>query len=59
MSAQARLPDGAELSLLSRVVPLGPFGSAEGVAAAIAYIASDEAAHLNGADLVLDGATIA
>ena len=29
------------------------------IAAAIAYVASDEASHMNGADIVIDGATIA
>jgi meso-butanediol dehydrogenase / (S,S)-butanediol dehydrogenase / diacetyl reductase len=53
------LPEGADVSLINRVVPIGPFGNPEGVAAAIAYIASDEAAHMNGADLVIDGATLA
>jgi NAD(P)-dependent dehydrogenase (short-subunit alcohol dehydrogenase family) len=58
--AQAfRLPEGADISLISRVVPIGPFGSPEGIAAAIAYVASDEASHMNGADLVVDGATLA
>jgi NAD(P)-dependent dehydrogenase (short-subunit alcohol dehydrogenase family) len=38
---------------------MGPFGSPEGIAAAIAYVASDEASHMNGADIVIDGATIA
>jgi meso-butanediol dehydrogenase/(S,S)-butanediol dehydrogenase/diacetyl reductase len=59
ITAAFRLPDGADISLINRVVPIGPFGSPEGIAAAIAYIASDEAAHMNGADLVVDGATLA
>jgi NAD(P)-dependent dehydrogenase (short-subunit alcohol dehydrogenase family) len=53
------LPEGADIKLLSRVTPIGPFGSPEGIAAAIAYVASDEASHMNGADIVIDGATIA
>lgn len=59
ITAAFRLPDGADISLINRVVPIGPFGSPEGIAAAIAYVASDEAAHMNGADLVIDGATLA
>ena len=53
------LPDGADIKLLGRVTPLGPFGTPEGIAAAIAFVASDEASHMNGADLLIDGATLA
>ena len=53
------LPEGADIKLLGRVTPLGPFGSPEGIASAIAYVASDEASHMNGADILIDGATLA
>ncbi len=53
------LPDGADIKLLDRVTPIGGFGTAEGIAAAIAYVASDEASHMNGADILIDGATLA
>jgi NAD(P)-dependent dehydrogenase (short-subunit alcohol dehydrogenase family) len=53
------LPEGADIKLLDRVTPLGPFGTPEGIAAAIAFVASDEGAHMNGADLLIDGATLA
>jgi meso-butanediol dehydrogenase/(S,S)-butanediol dehydrogenase/diacetyl reductase len=53
------LPEGADIKLLGRVTPLGPFGSPEGIAAAIAFVASDEASHMNGADILIDGATLA
>ena len=53
------LPEGADIKLLGRVTPLGPFGTPGGIAAAIAYVASDEASHMNGADLLIDGATLA
>ncbi len=53
------LPEGADIKLLGRVTPLGPFGTPEGIAAAIAFVASDEASHMNGADLLIDGATLA
>jgi len=52
------LPEGANPKLLRRVTPLGAFGTPEGIAAAIAFIASDEASHMNGADLRMDGATL-
>ncbi len=54
-----RLPEGADISLINRVTPLGKFGTPEGIAAAIAYVASDEASHMNGADILIDGATLA
>lgn len=53
------LPDGADPKLLRRVTPLGDFGTPEGIAAAIAYVASAEASHMNGADILIDGATTA
>jgi len=52
------LPEGADIKLIRRVTPLGPFGTPEGIAAAIAYVASDEASHMNGADIRIDGATL-
>jgi len=59
ITAAFRLPEGADRSLINRVTPLGSFGTPEGIAAAIAYVASDEASHMNGADLLIDGATLA
>jgi NAD(P)-dependent dehydrogenase (short-subunit alcohol dehydrogenase family) len=53
------VPDGADRKLLSRMMPLDGFGSPEGIAAAVAYLASEEASHLNGADVVIDGAMTA
>ena len=53
------VPEGANPKLIRRVIPLGPEGTPEGVAAAIAWMASDEARHLNGADILFDGATLA
>jgi NAD(P)-dependent dehydrogenase (short-subunit alcohol dehydrogenase family) len=59
ITAAFQLPEGADITLLNRVTPIGDFGTPEGIAAAIAYVASDEASHMNGADIVIDGATIA
>ena len=59
ITAAFHLPEGADAKLLRRVTPLGPFGTPEGIAAAIAYVASDEASHMNGADILIDGATLA
>jgi NAD(P)-dependent dehydrogenase (short-subunit alcohol dehydrogenase family) len=51
------VPEGADPSLIRRIMaPVGASGP-EPVAAAIAYLASDDAAHVIGADLRIDGAT--
>jgi NAD(P)-dependent dehydrogenase (short-subunit alcohol dehydrogenase family) len=51
------LPEGADGKLLHRI--MSPVGMADPsvVAAAIAYLGSDDATHVNGADLRIDGAT--
>ncbi|HEY3141780.1 MAG TPA: SDR family oxidoreductase [Acidimicrobiales bacterium] len=59
IQAAFHVPEGADPKLIHRVMPLGPYGTPEGVAAAIAWMASDEARHLNGADVLFDGATLA
>lgn len=53
------LPEGGDFKLIRRVMPLGEQGTPEGIAAGIAYVASDEASHMNGADLLIDGGTLA
>ena len=57
ITAQFHLPEGADGKLLHRI--MSPSGMAEPwvVAAAIAYLGSDDATHVNGADLRIDGAT--
>jgi NAD(P)-dependent dehydrogenase (short-subunit alcohol dehydrogenase family) len=51
------VPDGADAKLVRRIMsPTGASGP-EPVAAAIAYLASDDALHVNGADLRVDGGT--
>ena len=51
------VPEGADPSLVRRIMaPVGASGP-EPVAAAIAYLASDDASHVIGADLRIDGAT--
>ena len=51
------LPDGADAKLLHRIT--SPVGMAQPsvIAAAIAYLGSDDASHVNGADLRVDGGT--
>jgi len=54
------LPEGADMALLTRSVsPMGKLIDAAEVAAAVAYLASDEAATVSGTTLVIDGAASA
>jgi len=50
-----RFPADAEPDLVQRLVPLLPLGRPEEVAAAVAWLASDEARYATGSALVLDG----
>ena len=51
-------PDGADMDLLRRIMALDKPRGPETVAAAIAFLASDDAAHINGEDVRVDGATL-
>jgi meso-butanediol dehydrogenase/(S,S)-butanediol dehydrogenase/diacetyl reductase len=54
------IPDGADLSLFARAAsPMGRLIDPAEVAAAVAYLASDEAATVSGTTLVIDGAATA
>ncbi len=54
------IPDGADMSLLARAAsPMGRVIDPAEVAAAVAYLASDEAATVSGTTLVIDGAASA
>jgi NAD(P)-dependent dehydrogenase (short-subunit alcohol dehydrogenase family) len=50
-----RVPKGAEFELLKGAIPFVEFVGPEQIAAAVAFVASDEAAYMNGADLRIDG----
>jgi len=55
-----RLPEGADMSLLTRSSsPMGRLIDPAEVAAAVAYLASDDAATISGTTLVIDGAATA
>jgi NAD(P)-dependent dehydrogenase (short-subunit alcohol dehydrogenase family) len=54
-----QLPEGADGKLVYRMMPLDEFRGPETVASALAFLASDDAAHVNGAELRVDGATLA
>ena len=51
------LPEGADGKLLYRIMSPTGMGDASKVAAAIAYLGSDDAIHVNGSDLRIDGGT--
>jgi len=53
-----QLPEGADRKLVYRIMPLDRFRGPECVASTVAFIASDDAAHINGVALRVDGATL-
>jgi meso-butanediol dehydrogenase/(S,S)-butanediol dehydrogenase/diacetyl reductase len=53
------LPEGADQSLLQRIMPFHKFGRPEDAAAAIAFLASDDARFVQGAALLVDGGMLA
>lgn len=48
--------DSATLAEREAAMPLGRFGHVEDIAGAVAFLASDDAAYVQGAELVVDGA---
>lgn len=57
ITGQFHLPEGADGKLLHRIMSPTGMAGPEVVAAAIAYLGSDDATHVNGAELRVDGAT--
>ena len=56
LNANLKLPEGADKALFQRLMPLAfPIAEPEEIAAAVAYLASDEARFVNGAVFSIDG----
>ena len=55
---KALLEDKPKLDALLKNIPLGRLGTTEDVAAVVAFLASDEAAYVNGATYTVDGGLI-
>lgn len=53
------VPEGANPKLIERIMPLDRMRGPEEIAAAVAYLGSDDAAHVNGEILRIDGGTLA
>ena len=51
-------PEGGDFKLVERMMAIDKPRGPETVAAAIAYLASDDAAHVNGEDIRVDGGTL-
>lgn len=52
------LPEGGDPKLIRRIMPLDEFRGPETVASVVAFLASDDAAHINGEHVRVDGATL-
>jgi glucose 1-dehydrogenase len=52
---QALLEDKDKLAALMKNIPLGRLGTVDDVAALVAFLASDDAAYINGSTFVVDG----
>ena len=59
MHEQFELPAGANAKLLQRIMPLDTFRGPEQAAALIAFLGSEDAAHINGETVRVDGGALA
>jgi meso-butanediol dehydrogenase/(S,S)-butanediol dehydrogenase/diacetyl reductase len=55
LTSQTKFPDGADMSLVGKMMPLMSLATPEEIAAAVAYLVSDEARFVTGAVLSIDG----
>jgi NAD(P)-dependent dehydrogenase (short-subunit alcohol dehydrogenase family) len=58
MHQMFELPEGADIELIKRIMPLDEFRGPEVVASLVAFLASEDAAHINGERVRVDGATL-
>jgi NAD(P)-dependent dehydrogenase (short-subunit alcohol dehydrogenase family) len=54
-----KFPEGADESLLQRILPLDTFRPPEDAASVVAFLGSDDSIHINGAALRVDGGMLA
>jgi len=59
LTKEFNMPEGADMALLGRMFPLLEGADPSEIAAAVAYLASDEARFITGIDLPIDGAQTA
>jgi NAD(P)-dependent dehydrogenase (short-subunit alcohol dehydrogenase family) len=55
IAGQFTPPDGADFELMNRIMPFTRFGQPSELAAAFAYLASDDASYVTGVVLRVDG----
>jgi meso-butanediol dehydrogenase/(S,S)-butanediol dehydrogenase/diacetyl reductase len=58
MTKSPDFPDGVDMKLIMRAMPLDQFRGPETVASLVAFLASEDAAHINGERVRVDGATL-
>jgi len=58
MTKAPEFPEGANMKLVTRAMPLDEFRGPETVASLIAFLASEDAVHINGERVRVDGATL-
>ena len=58
MTKDPAFPEGLDMKLVMRAMPLDKFRGPETVASLVAFLASEDAAHINGERIRVDGATL-
>lgn len=59
MGSGKHLPEGADMQLVMRAMPIDKARGPEAVAAVVAMLASEDGAHINGEEIRVDGGTLA